>query len=91
LPGGHAGHTPASVTDGERPQNALRPDRRICRQVGGAPEHWRRAQIHHYGGDTITLMPHCDVFVMRGLIVGKRLDQRELPGLQNLCWRPPRT
>ena len=36
-------------------------------------------------------MPRCDVFVIYGLVAGKRLDRGGLLGLQNLCWRSPRT
>jgi hypothetical protein len=41
-------------------------------------------------GATPTFMPDCDVVVIADWC-GKRLDQRELLGLQNLCWRQPRT
>ena len=41
-------------------------------------------------GATPTFMPDCDVVVIADWC-GKRLDQRELLGLQDLCWRPPRT
>jgi hypothetical protein len=39
---------------------------------------------------TPKFMPGCDV-VVNADWCGKRLDPRELLGLQNLCWRPPRT
>ena len=55
-----------------------------CPHIGG--EH--RFTIME--GATPTFMPDCAVVVIAGWC-GKTLDQRGLLGLQNLCWRPPRT
>jgi hypothetical protein len=55
-----------------------------CPHIGG--EH--RFTIME--GAASSFMPDCGVVVIADWC-GKRLDQRELVGLQDLCWRPPRT